>query len=300
MSLNEKRRRLDILLYTDIIRWLEPSDSEEKGAIGFLRIDCQIQGKESCTGRCKWVPKDTDDESCGPCKIHSPRSDGITMNVPRMLYLRLIDELIRYAAKREEIFTKQVPRLTIRREKQHQGDQLIITEGTTDWNTWWEMLRTEWFAPEKETSKFFDEQYQPMPTGLPSTDTRALPESLVAALGRDDPKVRNLVWNPTSTPDRPFSFLKSMVRFNPIASKAEDILSKDELDEIKELGNVQILYMPGGTLQMSTRVKKIGALDALIIAKVDGTVGWISPRGFYGLKIPLSALPDSLNSFRTV
>ena len=300
MSLNEKRTRLDILLYADVHRWLEPNDSDEKGEIGFLRIDCQIQGKESCSGRCKWVPKDTDDESCGPCKIHSPRSDGITMNIPRMLYLRLIDELIRYAAKREEIFTKQVPRLTIRREKQHQGDQLIITEGTTDWNTWWEMLRSEWLSPEKETLKFFDEQYQPTPMGLPSTDNRTMPESLIQALGQDDPKVRNLVWNPSTTPDQPFSFLKSIVRFNPIASKEEDILSKAELDEIKDLGNVQILYMPGGTMSSSMRVKKTSAIDALIIAKLDGTVGWISPRGSYGLKIPLAALPDSLNGFRIV
>jgi hypothetical protein len=85
-----------------------------------------------------------------------------------------------------------------------------------------------------------------------------------------------------------------------VAAKSEDTLSKAELDEIKELGNVQILYMPGGTMQMSSRVKKTGAIDALIIAKVDGTVGWISPRSSYGLKIPLSALPDSLNNFRTV
>ena len=300
MSLNEKRRRLDILLYADVIKWLEPSDSEEKSEIGFLRIDCQIQSQETCSGRCKWVPKDTDDESCGPCKIHSPRSDGITMNIPRMLYLRLIDELIRYAAKREEIFTKQVPRLTIRREKQHQGDQLIIAEGTTDWNTWWEMLRSEWLAPEKESLKFFDEQYQPSPIGLPSTDTRTLPDSLVAALGQDDPKVRNLVWNPSTTPDRPFAFLKPIVRFNLLASKPDADLNKQELDEIKELGNVQILYMPTGALPLSIRVKKAGAIDALIIAKVDGTVGWISPRNSYGLKIPLAMLPDSLNSFRTV
>ena len=299
MSLNEKRTRLDILLYADVIKWLEPSDSEEKGDIGFLRIDCQIQGQETCTGRCKWVPKDTDDESCGPCKIHSPRSDGITMNIPRMLYLRLIDELIRYAAKREEIFTRQVPRLTIRREKQHQGDQLIIAEGTTDWNTWWEMLRSEWLSPEKESLKFFDEQYEPSPMGLPSSDTRSLPESLIEALGQDDPKVRNLVWNPSTTPERPFAFLKPIVRFNPLASKADTDLNKQELDEIKELGNVQILYMPTGALPSSIRVKKAGSIEALIIAKVDGTVGWISPRNSYGLKIPLAMLPDSLNTFRT-
>lgn len=300
MSLNDKRRELDIQLYNIVHKWLEPNDSKEKSEIGFLRIDCQIQGKESCSGRCKWVPKDTDDESCGPCKIHSLRSDGITMNVPRMLYLRLVDELIRYTAKRDEIFTKQVPRLTIRREKQHQGDQLIIAEGTTDWNTWWEMLRSEWLAPEKESLKFFDEQYQPTPMDLPSTDKRTMPESLIEALGRDDPKVKNLVWNPSTTPDRPFSFLKSILRFNPIVSKAEDVLSKGELDEIKDIGNVQILYMPGGTLNMSIRVKKTGSIDALIITKIDGKVGWISPRASYGLKIPLAALPDSLNSFRTV
>jgi hypothetical protein len=300
MSLNEKRTRLDILLYADVHRWLEPSDSEERGDIGFLRIDCQVQGKETCTGRCKWVPRDTDNESCGPCKIHSPRSDGITMNVPRMLYLRLVDELIRYAARREEIFTKQVPRLTIRREKQHQGDQLIIAEGTTDWNTWWEMLRTEWLSPEKETRKFFDEQYQPIPGGMPSIDDRTLPDSLRDALGRDDPKVRNLVWNPSITPDRPFSFLKPIIRFNAIASKGEPVLVKEELDQIKELGNVQILYMPNGTMSSSMRVKKQGAIDALIIARVNDTMGWISPVGSYGLKIPLSDLPDSLNSFRTV
>jgi len=222
------------------------------------------------------------------------------MNIPRMLYLRLVDELIRYAARREEIFTRQVPRLTIRREKQHQGDQLIIAEGTTDWTSWWEMLRSEWLTPEKEVSKYFDEQYQPIPTGMPTTDKRTIPESLAAALGKDDPKVKQLVWNPSTTPDMPFSFLKSIVRFNAMASKAEDTLTKEELDAIKDLGNVQILYMPTGTMSSSTRVKKVGAIEAVIIAKVDGLVGWISPRGSFGLKIPLSALPDSLNSFRTV
>jgi len=297
-TLNDKRRELDILLYNDIHRWLEPSDSDEKSDIGFLRIDCQIQGRETCTGRCKWVPKDSDNESCGPCKIHSPKSDGITMNVPRMLYLRLVDELIRYASKREEIFNRQVPRLTIRREKQHQGDQLIIAEGSTDWNTWWEMLRSEWFSPEKETSKFFDEQYEPRPRGLPSTDTRTLPQSLIDALGPADPKVKELVWNPSQ--GKPFSFLKPILRFHPIVSKDEPVLIKDELDLIKEMGNVQILYMPTGTMRSSTRAKQPGAIDALIIATVDGVVGWISPLNSYGIKIPLSALPESLNSFRTV
>jgi hypothetical protein len=78
----------------------------------------------------------------------------------------------------------------------------------------------------------------------------------------------------------------------------EPLLTNSDL--IKEMGNVQILYMPTGTMRSSTRAKQPGAIDALIIATVDGVVGWISPLNSYGIKIPLSALPESLNSFRTV
>jgi hypothetical protein len=299
MSLNDKRRRLDILLYSDIHGWLEPKEKDEKSNIGFLRIDCQVQGEESCKGRCVWMPKSSDDASCGPCKIHTPKTDGTILNVPRMLYLRLVDELIRYAEKREEIFSRQVPRLTIRREAQRYEDQYIIPEGTSDWAAWWEMLRSEWITPEKEQSKFFDEQYLPIPLGMPKADTRVLPEQLKEALGSTDPKVDNLVWNPSTTPDRPFSFLRPVLRFHPITSKTESTLDISELDEIVNT-NVQVLYMPSGKIAGSLRRKRAGATEAIIIATIDGTVGWISQRDSYGIKIPLQALPDSLNTFRMV
>jgi hypothetical protein len=299
MSLNDKRKRLDILLYSDIHGWLEPKETGEKSNIGFLRIDCQVQNQESCKGRCVWMPKSSDDASCGPCKIHTPKADGTILNVPRMLYLRLVDELIRYAEKREEIFSRQVPRLTIRREAQRYEDQYIIPEGTSDWAAWWEMLRSEWITPEKEQSKFFDEQYLPIPLGMPKADTRVLPEQLKEALGPTDPKVDNLVWNPSMTPDRPFSFLRPILRFHPITSKTESTLDISELDEIVNT-NVQVLYMPSGKIAGSLRRKRAGATEAIIIATIDGTVGWISQRDSYGIKIPLQALPDSLNTFRLV
>ena len=304
LPLRDKRRRLDILLYTDVIRWLEPKETDEKSDIGFLRIDCQVQGQETCTGRCKWAPKESDNESCGPCKIHTPKQDGSIMNVPRMLYLRLVDELIRYAARREEIFNKQVPRLTIRRKAQRAGDQYIIAEGTSDWNTWWEVLRAEWVVPEKEVAKHFDEQYNPLPKGLPIAmeDTRSLPPSLKAALDptNTDPKVADLVWNPSATPDRPFAFLKPVLRFHEITSKAETTLSLEELDAIVNAANSQVLYMPSGTMAGSMRKKKEGAIDGIILALVDGTPGWVSKRGTYGIKIALSDLPTSLNVSRTL
>ena len=78
-----------------------------------------------------------------------------------MLYLRLVDELIRFAYRREEIFAKRVPRLTIRQEAQRIGDQYIVPEGSPDWMTWWELLRSEWF--ESEIPQVFDEQFEPAP-----------------------------------------------------------------------------------------------------------------------------------------
>jgi hypothetical protein len=195
----------------------------------------------------------------------------------------------------------QVPRLTIKREAQRIGDQYIVPEGTSDWYTWWEILRSEWFHKDSDVSKFFDERYIPLPTGLPMTDSRSLPPTLKTALGAHDPKVDNLVWTPSENKEHPFTFLKPILRFNPITAKTESILTPGELDEIKAAGNVQILYMPNGTMDTTAiRKKQMGAIDAIIIAVIDGVVGWVSQRGAYGIKIPIQALPESLDSFRLI
>ena len=67
-----------------------------------------------------------------------------------MLYIRLVDELIRYASKRVELFEGDVSRISIKRDAQRKGDQYIIPMGTSAWKTWWEHLRNEWMEPEKE------------------------------------------------------------------------------------------------------------------------------------------------------
>ena len=164
LPLFEKRKRLDILLEARIIRWLEPSDEDDESEIGFLRVDCLTQSQDTCSGRCKWVSREESED--GRCRIHSPRTiqpNDIPLHVPRLLYLRLIDELIRFASKRQEIFDKKVPRLTIRQEAQRVGDQYIIPEGSPDWNSWWELLRSEWLTPEKEEVKVFDQQFNSTP-----------------------------------------------------------------------------------------------------------------------------------------
>jgi hypothetical protein len=156
----EKRKRLDIMLEGKITRWLEPSDEEDETELGFLRVDCLTQGETGCSGRCTWKSEEN------VCKIHTPstiRPNDISLNVPRLLYLRLIDELIRFASRRQEIFDKKVPRLTIRQDAQRIGDQYIIPEGSSDWNAWWDLLRSEWFRGEGDSGKSFDEQFEPIP-----------------------------------------------------------------------------------------------------------------------------------------
>jgi hypothetical protein len=170
MPLFEKRKRLDILLEAKVTGWLEPKDEGDVTELGFLRVDCITQPESSCSGRCKWVSGSSGSgQSQGPnkCAIHTPASispNGSAINVPRMLYLRLVDELIRYASRREEIFSRKVPRLTIRQEAQRIGDQYIIPEGSADWNSWWELLRSEWIATEGEGPKTFEDQFEPVPS----------------------------------------------------------------------------------------------------------------------------------------
>jgi hypothetical protein len=153
-------------------------------------------------------------------------------------------------------------------------------------------------TPEKEESKFFDELYEPIPSGLPTDDTRSLPVALRDGLGAADPKTDRLVRNPSTTADMPFFFLRSVLRNHPITSKNDSTLDIGELGEIVRIANIQVLYFPNGTMTGSLRKKMPGATDAIIIATVDGTPGWISQRGTYGVKIPLIALPDSLGAYR--
>ena len=292
LPLFEKRKRLDILLEGEVMKWLKPvKDADVKGEVGFLRVDCTDLDHTECenNGRCQWT-QDPDK----PCKIRTPESQEprLAYSVPRLLYLRLVDELIRYATRRNEIFQKEIPRLTIRREKQQIGDQLIIPEGTPDWNMWWEYLRTEWMTPEKEMPKFFDEQFEPVPQ-MVRQDTRVLPPLLKRILDPTgtDPKAQNLVWNPTTTPDQPYLFLTQAMGRNEIY---ETELGAKQIREIALNAKVQVLYIPSEEATGRMLARAPGSTEAIILMPVDDVPGWISVRGTYTVKIPLNAVPEAL------
>ena len=309
-SLYDKRKQVDILLYSTIKQWLEPNTDDigsKADMIGFLRVDCLVQGKESCSGRCKWVPRvdaGAEGVEAGSCKIHMPRpqAKGTVIHFPKLLYIRLVDELIRYTSKRNEIFDKSVPRLTVRREAQRQGDQYIIPEGTSAWKTWWEHLRSDWLTPDEEESLHFDEQYEPIPSGLLEApeDTRTLPETLVNLFGAADPKTSSLIWNPSTVAEKPFFFLRSVIRNDSITGDHDITLDATEVKTISLAANTQVLYIKNDTGGFSgaIRSKVPGATRAIIIVTVAGVPGWISQKGSYDVKIPFLALPAALNMLK--
>jgi hypothetical protein len=306
LPLFEKRKRLDILLERKVTAWMEPTMAEgAKADVGFLRVDCMVPGmtQDECTGRCKWSTESN------TCKIHTPANFAvngeIAIPVPRMLYLRLVDELIRYASKREEIFTQSVPRLTIRQEAERKGDQYVIVEGTPDWNSWWEMLRSDWMTPEMESKKHFDEKYMPIPVGYGPADTRSLPESMRRILGAADPKTANLVWNPSLTPDMPYRFLLSVMKGEAVETEPDDEghvgtgLKSSQIKRIAQVAKATVIYLTASDTDEPIRLigKYPGATEALMIGRLNDVPGWVSMKGTFNVKLPLMAIPDAIRKY---
>ena len=298
ISLYDKRKQVDILLYSTVKTWLEPNEGDSATDYGFLRVDCRVQGNDTCSGRCKWV---TEPEGASTCKIHLPRQTETVIDFSKMLYIRLVDELIRYASKRLELFEGDVSRISIKRDAQRKGDQYIIPMGTSAWKTWWEHLRNEWMESEKEEPQHFDEQYIPVPIDIDTQDTRTLPDTLKAIFGPNDPKTANFVWNPSSIQDRPFYFLGTVLRNDPLTRKPERELTLEEIKTISNNAKSNILYIKNDTSGFvgAMRSRLQGSTYGIIIVAVGGVPGWISLKRTYDVKIPSFALPDILqNKFK--
>jgi hypothetical protein len=283
-------------LEADVMKWMEASDREDdEDAIGFLRKDCLMTPQDQCKGRCVW--KEDGEEGC---RIHTPttyQAGGVALNIPRLLYLRLVDELIRFGSARQELFSRTVPRLTIRQKAERRGDQYVIVEGSPDWNSWWEYLRNEWMTPEMETRKAFDEKFYPVASDIRQEDGRTLPQVLKDLFGAADPKAANLVWNATPTPDRPYMFLQSVMGSKTVEVDETNLLRPAQIREISATAGAAILYLPEGTALGRLVAKAPGSTDVIILATIGGVPGWVSLKGSFNVKIPLASIPDALRRY---
>jgi hypothetical protein len=118
--------------------------------------------------------------------------------------------------------------------------------------------------------------------------------SFHSIFNENDLKTAQLVWNKSDSMDQPFYFLKSILRNSPeITNKTESILTDNDINEISTAGNVHVFYIAEDGIHYKNNT---GSITAVILASVDGVPGWISEKGNYGVKLPVKALPQTLNT----
>jgi hypothetical protein len=187
LPLYERRKRLDILLYSIVTSWMDstvPSPMRTTAAI--LRVDCRTRSKDQCTNRCVWRDDDTPH-----CALHVPATTTINedegVDVPTLLLHRLIEELLRFTNLRNQLLENEVTRIITLHSAVRLKDQYIIPENIPAWT---ELLRMEWLHPPTEQPRFWEELSAPTESNAPLAPApRAalppLPPALIATLGGD-------------------------------------------------------------------------------------------------------------------
>ena len=186
LPLFEKRKRLEILLAPTVTEWIttDVSDRDEQYSTSLLRVDCRIRSQGQCSGACTWK------EDSQKCKIHAAPKEGVS--APQILLMRLIEELLRYAKRRQELFNQEVERISSLEVKpvvissKNGGEQHIYSDRSKGWE---ELLRLEW-ANTDERPIFLEEMSKDevVQVTAPLTTETAVSESIQTVLGATDPK----------------------------------------------------------------------------------------------------------------
>ena len=167
LPLFEKRKRMEILVGREVEKWIttdyNDEDAKNQMNTSLLRVDCTVKGQDTCNGRCVW--KQGKEESDGKCLLHVPAEtelgeDTKKVSAPRVLLLRLIEELLRYGERRRQLFDQDVARLATLEKPVvldgvgGVGKQVIFPEKSP---AWYELLRLEWSKEDSEKPKFLEE-----------------------------------------------------------------------------------------------------------------------------------------------
>jgi len=189
LPLFEKRKRLFILLGTDIQSWFYTDGYNRQEITSLLRIDCILRAEANCSGRCVWR-QSADRVKKGKCLLHSPREvnlGGRKVNAVQLFVLRIIDELLRFPEKRKELMDKEVSALVTLKDAVILGkekDQYIVPENTS---AWFNLLRMDWAMEQKEQPLFFEEI-----SGKPPSDIAIQPRVTVPAAAPEPVKTQRV------------------------------------------------------------------------------------------------------------
>jgi hypothetical protein len=153
----ERRKRLYLLISTELLKWFYPNNDWEKEDTSFLRKDCRmIDRPEGCTGTCYWK------KEAGKCLLHvketvelSEKTGKRVVSTSELFTKRIIDELVRFPLRREQLMKKgEISKLSAIVRPVHQGDQYIIPESSF---TWANLLRLDWTTQILEEPKYYEE-----------------------------------------------------------------------------------------------------------------------------------------------
>jgi hypothetical protein len=252
LPLFEKRKRLEILLGEKVMRWLTtdlqetPSDTQSS----LLRVDCRLRTEDACTGRCSWgVSTKGKADAKKSCLLHVPTGvkEIVNVSASKVLFLRLIDELLLYGEKRRELMEQGVSRMAVFEDAIRIGDQMIYPEKSA---AWYEFLRFTWAKKMDEYPLFLEEmsasaeaeEGQGQALANTTNDT-ALPETLMTLLGPDDPKTGAL--RLLRIPMRSvLAFLgKTPASIGMDGTAAASELSKEQIKTLVQATNMKIVQI---------------------------------------------------------
>ena len=215
LPLYEKRKRLEILLVRPMENWIatdfSPEDEKRKQETSLLRADCTLREKGGCSGRCVWrrsrgtrAGATAEEGGEGRCLLHVPSETQLgeetkKVSAPRVLLLRLIEELLRYGERRRQLLEQDVSQMaalerpiTLPAPGGTAGKQKIFPEKST---AWFELLRLDWARKADERPQFLEEMSRAAEAAAPlaaEEPASALPVALQSLLGGPapaDPKV---------------------------------------------------------------------------------------------------------------
>ena len=153
----ERRKRLYIYISSTLLSWFYPDTEQwESTSTSFLRKDCRvIDSPEACSGTCHW----NESEAGGKCLLHvhaqTTLSGNRIVSTPELFTKRIIDELIRFPHRREQILNQgEISKVSAIIKPIRQGDQYIIPESSP---TWTNLLRLDWSRQIPEEAKYYEE-----------------------------------------------------------------------------------------------------------------------------------------------